>query len=69
MKFSAVQIEPLAVRPDDAAKMLGVSPDKFQTLVKSGWLAPSVHDRLLTLYDVAHVRRVWERIKREGWPK
>lgn len=69
MKFSVVRIEPLAVRPDDAAHMLDLSANTFQMLIKCGWLAPSVHEHRLTLYDVEHVRKVWERIKREGSPK
>ena len=69
MKFSAVQLEPVAVGPEEAAKMLGLSVDLFQTLVKCGWLAPSVRQHRLTLYDVSHVRKAWERIKRDGLPR
>ena len=69
MKYSAINPEPFAMRPLVAAEMLGVSPDKFQELVHSGWIAPSVNEPRLVLHDREHIKRTWERIKRDGWPK
>ena len=69
MKFSAINTATLAVCPLVAAEMLGLSLDTFQAaLVNRGWIALSVNEHKLVLYDVEHVRGVWERIKREGWP-
>ena len=42
MKSNIVQIEPLAVRPEGAAKMLDITVDQLQELVRSGWLTPAV---------------------------
>ena len=69
MKYSAINPEPFAVRPQAAAEMLGLSRTKFQELVNRGWLAPTINTPALVLYDREHVKGTWERLKREGWPK
>ena len=69
MRFSAINPQPFAVRPQVAAELLGLSRTKFQEFVNRGWLTPTVNTPALVLYDAEHVRKVWERIKRDGWPK
>jgi hypothetical protein len=57
MRFShLVKIEPILVRPVDAADMVG-SAQLFDEMVKAGWIYPVMKRHKLTLYSVDNVRQ------------
>ncbi len=55
-----VQIEPLAVRPAEAARLIGVSLRKFATMRACGQLPPSIKCGGCLLYRVSDLRRFVE---------
>lgn len=69
MKFSSLRLEPVGLRPPDAAQFLGVSPDLLERLRSTGMIAPAVSTHGLCLYDVSDLRSLWARIKAEGLPE
>lgn len=69
MKFSdLIKAEPLAVDNEGAAKMLAMSVDTFERCRAAGWITAAVKQPRFVRYDVADVRRLWEKIKRDGLP-
>lgn len=55
-----VQIEPLAVRPKQAAQMLSISLRKFNSMRACGQLPPAIKCGGCLLYDVKSLRRFVE---------
>jgi hypothetical protein len=71
MKFSEITVvsaEPLGVRPDVAAELLG-SELVLNLMVKAGWLSPEVSGNRLTIYDYGMVELAWQKLKSEGSEK
>jgi hypothetical protein len=63
-----VQIEPLLLRKDESARVLGVSPRTFEDLVLAG-LITKVHLGGLVLYDVEELRAFVRQVRRDGVTK
>ena len=61
-KFSVevIQLEPLAVRPKEAAKLIGVSLRKFHSMRACGQLPPAIKCGGCLLYRVDFLRRFVE---------
>ncbi len=55
-----VQLEPLAVRPKNACKLIGVSLRKFNSMRACGQLPPAIKCGHCLLYRVADLRRFVE---------
>jgi hypothetical protein len=51
----AITVAPIAVRKDDAARLLGMSPDSFERYVQAE--VRSIRRQRLTLYPVDELRR------------
>ena len=64
----SVQIEPLLLRKDEAARVVGMSVRTFEDLVLSG-LVGKVHIGGLVLYDVEDLREFVFRVRRDGLSK
>lgn len=69
MKFSVIKIEPVALRPEDAANMMGMSERTLRVCVKAGWVKPVIQGNRMTLFEPGDIRALWNRIKRDGLPK
>jgi hypothetical protein len=69
MKFSAISLEPAAIRKEDAARFVGLSEDTLELCIKVGWIKPAVQGNRMCLFDVQELRLLWNRIKRDGLPK
>ena len=65
---ASVQIEPLLLRKDEAARVLGMSPRTFEDLVLAE-LVGKVQIGGLVLYDVEELRAFVRRVRREGLSK
>src|SRR5438132_13834562 len=63
-----VQIEPLLLRKDEAARVLGMSPRTFEDLVLAE-LVGKVQIGGLVLFDVEELRAFVRRVRREGLSK
>jgi len=62
MRFShLVKLEPILVRPVDAADMVG-SPQLFEEMVLAGWIQPVVKRHKLTLYSADRVKHCAARL-------
>lgn len=62
---AAEKIEPIAVRPAEAARMIGISRARLYQLIAAGELQPYKLG-CATLIDVADLRALLERKKKEG---
>ena len=58
--------EPLAYRPADAARKIGLSLSSLERCQRAGWIKPRVHSRKLTLFRADDVRLLLERIEKNG---
>lgn len=68
MKYSLVRADPVALRPPDAAALIGISVDSLDRCRRAAWIKPGLESHGLVLYDIEDVRRLWTRIKKEGLP-
>ena len=59
-KPTVIELEPLAVRPAEAARLIGVSLRKFATMRACGQLPPAIKCGGCLLYRVADLRRFVE---------
>jgi excisionase family DNA binding protein len=64
----SVQVEPLLLRKDEAARVLGMSSRTFEDLVLAG-LIGKVQIGGLVLYDVEELRAFVRQVRREGLSK
>ncbi len=63
------QITPIALRPDDAAKYLGISLSSLWKLVREGKIKPPIavpHLRGIKLFDLERLRQDWQAIVEES---
>jgi hypothetical protein len=66
--IASVQIEPLLLRKDEAARVLGMSPRTFDDLVLAE-LVGKVQIGGLVLFDVEELRAFVRRVRRDGLSK
>ncbi len=59
---STVRVEPILVRPNQAALILG-SVELLDDLVEAGWLSPVVSRKRLTLYSMAALQACVARLQ------
>jgi hypothetical protein len=63
-----VKLEPVGLRPVDAAQFIGISTDMLDRCRNAEWVTPAVAIHGLVIYDTSDLRLLWNRIKREGLP-
>src|SRR4051812_5108883 len=63
-----VQIEPLLLRKDEAARALSMAPRMFEDLILAG-LIGKVQIGGLVLFDVEELREFVQQVRREGLAK
>jgi hypothetical protein len=68
IRFSAVHIQPIALRTEDAAYFIGISTRVLERCRAAGWITPSVAVHRMTLYRVTALELLLNRIEREGLP-
>lgn len=61
----SIQIEPLLLRKEEAARVLGVSPRTFDDLVLAGLIGKTQLGGLV-LYDVEELRAFVRQVRRDG---
>ena len=62
-------IEPLGLRPPEAAAFCGgMSMDMLERCRAVGWIKPAVSVHGFTSYEIADLKLLWRRIKKEGFP-
>ena len=62
-------ITPIALRPDDAAKSLGISLSSLDKLVREGKIRPPIavpHLRGIKCFDLERLRQDWQAIIEEA---
>ena len=63
-----VRIEPEGLRPEDAAKFIGITPPVLARCRAAGWISPSVSLHRMVIYRPSALRLLLNRIEREGLP-
>jgi hypothetical protein len=66
--MSFVQVQPIALRPPDAAKYIGISEDVLENCKNAGWIKPGLQLKRMVIYDTGDLILLWRRIKRDGLP-
>lgn len=63
-----VKIEPVGLRPEDAAAFIGVSRNVLDRCDRAGWVKPAIRQHKLVIYRPGSLVLLLNRIEKEGLP-
>jgi hypothetical protein len=66
--MSFLTLEPIGLRPPDAAKYLGISVKMLGRCAAAGWIRPSVKARRCVIYRQTSLVLLFNRLEKEGLP-